>query len=351
MMCNHLDYKLFRFRRYDPETFIIRHFTLIARLFAEKIFSVNQKQLVLCLDFGGTKLAAGIVDVQAMQILDVKQTFTRAEKGAETNYSDMIALAETLDCIDQIEAVGVTYGGYAREDKVLLSLHVPGWEDFPLKERLQAHYGVQRVHVVNDANAVALGELRFGAGRGCHSMLFVTVSTGIGGGIILNGKLHEGAEGISGEIGHVVVEPGGRLCDCGGRGCLEAMASGPAIATQTREYLDAHPEALTRLRDVPTLTAQIIAQMAEEGDPVAVAQMQKAARYLGIAIGNAVNLLDVQRVVVGGGVSRSGSVWWDEVRAMVKSIVLPWHSPVDVLPSALGTQEGIWGAAALLVNE
>lgn len=306
------------------------------------------EKFVLCLDFGGTKLAAGVMELCSQRLLDARTIKTRRAAGAEVVYSDMIELAESLESVEKIEAVGVCYGGYARNNNVLLSIHTQGWHNFPLRERLSAHFGVSQVRIANDANAIALSEFRFGAGRGAGSMLFVTVSTGVGGGIILDGRVHEGAEGIAGEIGHVVVEPNGPQCSCGHRGCLEAVAAGPAIARSARAYLEAHPEVPSALRSAEAVTAQTVARLAEEGDEVAVRQMQRAARYLGMAVGNAVNLLDVERVIVGGGVSRSGKVWWDEVRATVDSIVLPWHSHVDVLPSALGTHEGIWGAAALL---
>jgi glucokinase len=313
-------------------------------------FMPAAEKFVLCLDFGGTKLAAGVLELCSHRLLDARQIKTRAAAGAEAVYGDMIKLAESLQGVEKIEAVGVCYGGYARNNNVLLSIHTRGWHDFPLRERLSAHFGVAQVQVANDANAVALSEFRFGAGRGVHSMLFVTVSTGIGGGIIIDGRVHEGAEGISGEIGHVIVEPNGSQCSCGHRGCLEAIAAGPAIAASTRVYLESHPEIPSALRSAEAITAQTIARLAEDGDEVSVEQMRRAARYLGLAVGNAVNLLDVERVIIGGGVSRSGKVWWDEVRATVDSIVLPWHSHVDVLPSALGTHEGIWGAAALLEN-
>jgi glucokinase len=306
------------------------------------------EKFVLCLDFGGTKLAAGVMELCSQQLLDARTIKTRAAEGAEVVYGDMIELAESLWSVEKIEAVGVCYGGYARNNNVLLSIHTKGWHNFPLRERLSAHFGVSQVRVANDANAIALSEFRFGAGRGVGSMLFVTVSTGVGGGIIIDGKVHEGAEGIAGEIGHVIVEPNGTKCSCGHYGCLEAVASGTAIAASTRAWLEAHPDMPSALRSVEAITTQTIARLAQGGDQVAVEQMQRAARYLGMAVGNAVNLLDVERVVIGGGVSRSGSVWWDEVRATVDSIVLPWHSHVDVLPSALGTHEGIWGAAALL---
>lgn len=308
----------------------------------------SDSKLALCLDFGGTKLAAGIIDLCKPELLESGQVSARSEDGAEGNVRDILELSAALSRINDIEAVGVTFGGYARANQVLRSLHVPGWDHFPLTERLAEHFHVDTVRLANDANAIALGEYRYGAGRGAESMLFVTVSTGVGGGIILDGKLHEGSEGISGEIGHLVVEPNGRLCNCGGHGCVEAVASGPAIAERAKEILAGRPDIQSSLRDEPVITAFQIAQHAEAGDTFAAEQMRTAARYLGLAIGNAINLLDVERVVIGGGVSRSGSVWWNEVRATVTSIVLPWHTPVEIVPSALGTREGLWGAAALL---
>lgn len=307
---------------------------------------------VLALDFGGTKLAAGVVDLREMRVLDSAFQPTRQEAGAEGAVRDMIVLASGLQRVDPITHIGISYGGYAAHNRIIKSLHVKGWENYPIREKLRETFGDVEVYVANDANAVGLSEYRFGAGRGSRSMLFVTVSTGVGGGIILEGALLEGTNGIAGEIGHTTVIPeNGPLCDCGRYGCVEAVASGPSMVRRARLLMKERPEIETTLRTMESFTAREISEQAEQGDLFALQVLREGANYLGIAIGNAINLLDVDCVVIGGGVSRAGKLWWDAVEGAVERTVLPWRPKVPLKPSGLGTHEGIWGAVALLPPE
>jgi glucokinase len=309
-------------------------------------------QYALGLDFGGTKLAAGIVDVKSLTLVDSAFQSTDAESGAAGAVADMIALAKGLKCVDQITRIGISFGGYARNNQILKSLHVSGWDNYPIHDPLRQHFGDLPIFVANDANAVALGEWKFGAGRGVDSMLFLTVSTGVGGGIILNGQLLEGTNGIAGEIGHVNAIPeNGPPCTCGHYGCVEAVSSGPSMVKRAHVLLAAQPDVSSELRALPTFTARDLDVLAQKGDLIARQALLEGARYLGIAIGNAINLLDVSRVVIGGGVSRSGPLWWEMVRNAAAKIVLPWRPPVTLVPSELGTHEGIWGAIALLPGD
>jgi glucokinase len=261
-------------------------------------------------------------------------------------------MAKALKCVEQIYSIGISFGGYARDNQILKSLHVAGWDNYPIHERLRQHFGDLPIYVANDANAVAIGEWKFGAGRDVDSMLFLTVSTGVGGGIILNGRLLEGANGIAGEIGHLNAIPeSGPLCTCGRHGCVEAVSSGPSMVKRAHLLLTSRPDAPSELRDMPEFTARDLNALAEKGDVIARQALLEGARYLGIAIGNTINLLDVNRVVIGGGVSRSGPLWWDTVRKTVAETVLPWRPAVTIVPSGLGTHEGIWGAIALLPSD
>ena len=234
----------------------------------------------------------------------------------------------------RLVAIGVSFGGPvdATRGLVRLSHHVPGWEEIPLADRLRAELGAPAA-VDNDANVAALGEWRFGAGQGTASLLYVTISTGIGGGWVLGGRIWGGADGMAGEIGHMIVRPGGALCVCGRRGCTEAEASGWAIAAKARARLSDD-----RARSLPVgrptkdkgdrlltlaggraeaITAQMVAQAAEAGDALAQAVLDEAARALGSALGAAISLMNPERVVLGGGVTKSGAVWWRTVRASV----------------------------------
>ena len=192
---------------------------------------------VLALDYGGTKHAAALL--RAGERAWAAHTRVQSPPGPDAAYDQatMRRMAHGLlaQVPGRLAAIGVSFGGPvdATRGLVRLSHHVPGWEDIPLAEQLQAEFGVPAA-VDNDANVAALGEWRFGAGQGAESLLYVTISTGIGGGWVLGGRIWGGADGMAGEIGHMVVRPGGALCDCGRRGCLEAEACGRAIAAKAR---------------------------------------------------------------------------------------------------------------------
>lgn len=304
-------------------------------------------RFTLCLDFGGTKLAAGVVDLSALQLIDSAFSATRGDANAAV--ADMLALANSLRGVDRVSSIGISFGGYAADNNIIKSLHVPGWDHFPIRNHLRWRFGDLPVYVANDANAVGLSEWKFGAGRGSSSMLFVTVSTGVGGSLILNNTLLEGRNGLAGEIGHMNAIPeGGPACACGRFGCVEAVAAGPSMVKYARRLLNDHPNAPSRLRQRDEFTAHDINQDAHQGDELAAKVLRTGARYLGIAIGNTINLLDLECVVIGGGVSRAGSLWWNALREAVNATVLPWRPEVAVKPSQLGAHEGIWGAAALV---
>jgi glucokinase len=305
------------------------------------------KRFVLGLDFGGTKLAAGIVDLETNRLIAEARGATPQREGASAAFVQMMKLCEQLEHVDQIDAIGVCFGGFVRQGEVIRSLHVEGYAEFPLRKRLHERFGDCDIRIANDANAVALGEWKFGAGQGVDSMLFLTVSTGIGGGIILGRQLIEGPKGLAGEIGHVIVVPDGRQCPCGRRGCLETVAAGPSMVRTALEMMQ-QSDMLSLMRNQKALTAIDIDTFANQGDELASQVVREAARHIGTVIGNTVNLLDVERVVIGGGVSRSGALWWNSLNEIVRSIILPWHDNVEIRHSALGKNEGIWGAVALL---
>ena len=201
----------------------------------------------------------------------------------------------------RLVAIGVSFGGPvdAGRGVVRLSHHVPGWEETPLRDRLQAELGAP-VAVDNDANVAALGEWRFGAGQGCDSVFYVTVSTGVGGGWVLGGRIWSGADGMAGEIGHNVVRPGGVPCVCGKAGCVEAEACGWGIAAKARRHLEAGSSKLETGSALMGLaggkpdavTAQMVAQAAAEGDALAQELLYGAAEALGMGIGAALNLMN-----------------------------------------------------------
>jgi glucokinase len=305
-------------------------------------------RLALGLDFGGTKLAAGIVDLATERLVAAGQTDTPENAGGEVACQTMIDLAMTLAGGDRIDRIGVSFGGHVRQNRILRSVQVAGWVDFPLAQRLAGHFGALPCRIANDGNAMALGEWRFGAGQGADSLLYILVGTGIGSGLVWGGQLYEGSSGLAGEFGHVVAVPDGPLCPCGKRGCLEAVAAGPAIARQAAEALAGPAAVRSALPERTPLTAKIVAELADQGDELARAILSQAARQVGLAVGNAVNLIDVERVVIGGGVSRSGELWWQALRRAAHETIIPWRDQIDIRCSELGEFEGVWAAVALV---
>ena len=330
--------------------------------------------LILALDFGGTKLTAALFGTEeshaenprdaksakedpswrpwrslrevlpSSSLLDLRRETTPDDANAAYEQAAMLALARTLLAGRAPAAVGVSFGGPVdyRAGLVRRSDHVPGWENTPLRDLLAAAFGCP-VAVDNDANVAALGEHRFGAGRGGDDLLYVTVSTGVGGGWILGGRPWRGHEGMAGEIGHTVADPAGPLCLCGKRGCVERLASGPYMAA---DYAQGRGGAAEQGRENPGPTGRDVAERAAAGDERARAILLRGAWALGVGIGNAANLIDPQRVILGGGVTKSGAAWWAEVRRAAAATAVAGVT-FDIVPAVLGDDAPLWGALAL----
>lgn len=308
-------------------------------------------KLILALDFGGTKHAAAVIEPGQKQWLASRRAVSPLNADAKSDLEIMFSLADDLLLEEQPIAVGVSFGGPvdATTGTVRLSHHVRGWDSTPLREILKSKFGVP-ASVDNDANVAALGEYRFGAGVGYDDLLYITVSTGVGGGWILNGKPWRGVEGMAGEIGHMVVDPAGPMCLCGKRGCVERLASGPYIAQQVREWLQDRPEQGEVLRsyhdNLDAITGQLVSQAAEQGDKLAIKALENAGWALGIAIGNVANLINPQRFVLGGGVTKAGDRFWQTIRRVARETALP-EVHFEIVPAALGDEAPLWGAVAL----
>ncbi|KJH71387.1 ROK family protein [Aliterella atlantica] len=305
---------------------------------------------ILALDFGGTKLAAAVITIGEHQLRSHRRVLSPPNASATTDLEIVRTLKRELQ-LEQIAAIGVSFGGPvdAITGTVHLSHHVPGWENVPLADILAAEFNVP-VSVDNDANVAAMGEHRFGAGKGFSNLLYITVSTGVGGGWILGDRPWRGTEGMAGEIGHIVVDPTGPLCLCGKRGCLERLASGRYIAQQVQEQLQQQPERGKILRtlgaNIESITAVEVSQAAAKGDDLAEEALQKAAWALGVAIGNAANLINPQRFVLGGGVTKAGESFWAEIQRVARETALP-EVHFDIVPAMLGDEAPLWGAIAL----
>jgi len=299
---------------------------------------------ILALDVGGTKLAAGLVGADGV-VTAHDRTPTPQAADAERLWAAVVELVDGLleRTGSPYDAVGIGCGGPMDWPQGVVSpLNIPGWRDFPLLHRVRERWASERPAVIhNDAVALAVAEHRWGAGRGHDDVLGMVVSTGVGGGLVLGGRRVDGASGNAGHVGHVVVEPDGPACGCGGRGCLEAVARGPAIA--------AHAVALGWTGDE---TGLAVAAGARRGDPACLAAFERGGRAVGVGIASAVALLDVEVVSVGGGIAQSGEEFWAPLRA-----ALAEHSGLDfvrrcrVTPAELGPLAGLSGAAALVLDD
>ncbi len=254
----------------------------------------------------------------------------------------------------QVSVVGVGFGGPVdvASGRIRRSHQTSGWEDIALGKTLAERLGLV-TYLANDANAGGLAEARFGAGKNARSLLYVNVGTGIGGAIVLGGRIHVGATSTAGEIGHCVVLPEGPECTCGKRGCLEALSSGSALARRAKELLAQDDARASALRELPAeeFTGRAVGRAAVEGDTLALQVVEEAARFLGVGIANAVNLLDPEVVVLGGGVPEMGEVFFRPMRRSFEAEVMPSAARTPVVPAELGYDAGVIGAAAVALTE
>jgi glucokinase len=311
-------------------------------------------RIVLAIDIGGTKLAAGVVDVGGT-ILVRGEVPTRAAEGPERVLDRIVRLARDVLAApgvsaDAIQRIGIGCAGpLDRQAGLILNPpNLPAWVCVPLVERIQKALGRPAV-LENDANAAALGEFRYGAGKGANSLVYLTVSTGIGSGIILDGKIWHGVKDGAGEVGHMTLLADGPMCGCGNRGCLEALASGPSIVRRAREALTTGRP--SRLREAGGFTAAEVVRLAQEGDPIAAEVWAGTVGYLGLGVAAIVTILAPERVVIGGGVTQAGDFLFEplrrEVRRRVKLVAV---ESVPILPAVLGPDVGILGAAAVALE-
>jgi glucokinase len=223
--------------------------------------------------------------------------------------------------------------------------NLQGWDNIHLAEELGERVSLP-VWLGNDANLAALAEHRYGAGRGYEHLIYLTISTGIGGGVIINNEMLLGAHGMAAEVGHVIVLPDGPVCGCGNRGCIEAIASGPNIAVEASLRLyRGIPSSLT---GESTITARQVVEHALAGDQMAKDVVVRAGHYIGIAMANLVHLFNPQRFIIGGGVSNAGALLFDPMRHSADEHIMPsYRGTFDVVPAALGDHVGLLGAAAL----
>lgn len=310
---------------------------------------------VLALDFGGTKLAAAVVDPISGEIRAVQRHSTPARQGARASIQTMFELGRQAlreAGLSVPTRVGISFGGPVASDRttVLKSNHVADWEGMPLPQLARDAFGCP-AYMDNDANAAALGAWAFDAHRQPDHMVYIQVSTGVGGGLIFNRALYRGGA-LAGEFGHITVEPGGPLCACGKHGCVESLCSGWALARDGRADLqqaDPHSPLYRLSTGSPeNVDARLLIQAAEEGDPLAKARIEHGFTALGIAIANVICLLDPELVVLGGGITRAEST----MRAILEPVLAREVHPLfqtryRLQFSRLDGKETLLGAALL----
>jgi glucokinase len=304
---------------------------------------------VLGIDIGGTKLAAGVISPGG-QVLTYQRIPTPADLDAEDLFSIVVELAEVVRsrCQLSVAALGVGCGGpLAYPEGVVSPLHIPCWRDFPLRARLVERFGLP-TSLDNDAKAFALGEALLGAGRGSRALLGMVISTGVGGGVVVDGRLLHGASGNAGHIGHTLISLTGPRCACGARGCLTAYSSGTGLVARARAALERGSS--SSLGELPAgqISGQTIAAAARSGDALSRRLLRDAASALARALVDAANILDLDRVVLGGGLVGAADLWLAPLQKQTRrrtGFLLARN--LDIRVSELGEHAGVIGAAAL----
>ena len=304
-------------------------------------------------DVGGTKVLGGVVD-ELGAVLKTARRDTPREGGSALTQA-IADVAKELMADFTIDSVGVSAAGFVSSDRktMLATPNIAGWNGVDLDYELTSLIGLPVV-IENDANAAAWGEARFGAGRGKEHMLMLTVGTGIGGGIVVNGDLYRGAFGIAAEIGHIRVVPEGHLCGCGARGCFEQYGSGNALMRHAREAIAASPDIARNLLSrgdgtLEGLTGKAITDAARDGDAVALAAFNTTGQWLGAGIASLSVILDPECVVIGGGVIDAGDILLTPIRSGLERY-MPFagkHPYPEIIAASLGNEAGLVGVADL----
>lgn len=317
----------------------------------------NAASFTIGVDLGGTNLRIAAVSPDG-HILEKIALDTEVMQGRERVVNDMCdAITELRGRLQSAELLGIGIGmpgvinlatGMVRQ-----SPNLPGWSDFPVRDDIEQRLGT-RVILENDANAAALGEKWVGAGKDVSGLCILTLGTGIGGGLILNGRIWHGMDGMGGELGHMTIDPNGLLCNCGNLGCIEAYASATGIVrlATTAMRVGRSPGLEQAAREAGGLTAEMVYFKAKEGDPVALEVFDLVGRALGVAVSNLINAFNLPLYVLGGGVARG----WDAfaptlLREVQKRSVVYRATKTRIERSALGAEAGLFGAAYLPILE
>ena len=315
------------------------------------------KKYRIGVDVGGTNVKIALVDFDG-KIIYSNTVPTRAEMGYEAGVNNIKQaikelMQETSANAKTIEAIGFGLPGQIdyKEGLVKNLPNIPGWVNIPLAKIMEEEFSIP-TRLDNDVRCAALGELNFGAGKGCENLICITVGTGIGSGIVLNGKLVRGAANAAGEIGHIKMQmTGGPLCGCGDYGCFEAYASGPAIVTMAKEYISGGKSAKYKeMAPDGIITPYLVAQAALQGDAVSIQIFKQMGKIIGTGLASVVNLLNPQKIIIGGGVADAGDILLEPIRQTILDRAMPIQAQsVEVVPAQLANSAGVIGAS-LLIN-
>ncbi|MXW04982.1 MAG: ROK family protein [Gemmatimonadetes bacterium] len=308
-------------------------------------------------DIGGTKLAVTVADRNGKILRKIRRP-TVADRGPRAVVASLVdmsreAMARAALSPAELAGVGVSCGGPLDTETgvVYAPPNLPGWDEVPLKAWLESALSLP-VFVENDANASALAEWSFGAGRGCRHMVYMTMSTGIGGGIILDGRLYRGPGDTAGEVGHMTIVENGPACGCGKRGCLEALCSGPSIARRAREIAQEVPGSLMvdlAGGEPASITAETVMDAARQDDPAAREIVDETARYMAVGLGNIVNILNPEVIVIGTILVKAQDLLLEPIRAYLRRETWPRvYDTVRVVPAGLGDEVGDLAAIAVI---
>ncbi|HIC89666.1 MAG TPA: ROK family protein [Anaerolineae bacterium] len=313
---------------------------------------------IVGVDLGGTQIRAAISDAEG-HIYRKEAALTEAEEGPEAVLQRIQALIEQVVADtdwEQIRAIGVSAPGPLNPwtGVIIQAPNLPGWHNVPLRDILMERFQCP-TWVGNDANVAALAEQQFGAGRGINDLIYITVSTGIGGGVITNGQLLLGSDGLGAELGHMTVEANGIRCNCGNVGCVETLASGPAIARHAVEGLKAGAKSkvLELVQgDLSKVTARIVNEAAQAGDEFAIAEFKRAGFYLGVAFVNLAYIFNPRMIIVGGGVTKAGALLFEPAWKTIRDrLPRPYWEKLAIVPPALGDDVCLLGGVALAATE
>jgi glucokinase len=317
------------------------------------------QRFIVGIDLGGTNIAAAALPIDGSAVLAFGSRLTRADLGADAvtariaeAIEDVIAEVSRDTGATRADFLGVGMGAPGpldRERGIVIVAPNLGWKNYGLRDRITAAVNLPAT-LDNDANCATVGEWWCGAARGARNVVGITIGTGIGGGLILNGDLYHGSSDVAGEIGHTTIDSTGRRCKCGNYGCLEAYASGPAIAERAREALAGDEESiLPRLvgGDLQKITARTVYDAALKGDETAREVVRDTARFLGTGLANLLNIVNPDVVVLAGGVTEAGDALFEPLRAEVKRRAFrPAVDACRIVPGMLGGSAGVVGAVA-----